>query len=268
MMFKTGFLLLTLLLSKSVAGVETIIWDGVAASIEIAVGVEQVIRFEHPTIQVGVPIEHRGITSAESINGVVYLRSAMAFDKTRYRFREKDSGTIYLIDIAARQGIGQQPPIFLKTPDAVPEHSPPEVAEAADTSSKTVPALDIEPVRHGITTLVRYAMQQVYAPARLVTPLPDLYTVSFDSTRRRLNLVPGVQVQASILGQWRNEDRYVTAIYLQNMTHEYVDLDPRYLTGRHTWTAAALMNYRLTAANSFGDATTLVTVSNDQTLQD
>ncbi len=242
----------------------TLVWDGVAPSLKIAVGIERVIKFENTKIQVGVPIEHMGVVSAESNNGVVYLRCSAPFDKTRYRFREKDSGNLFLVDLTCERGLGPLAPVAIVSPDSE-ENSlagPPITGQVPRSTVPELPPEIVPPVQYGITTLIRYAMQEVYAPSRLVDHKPDIHRLSFDDSAAPLTIVPGVRVRSRVLGQWRNERLYITAIYLQNLTSQRVDLDPRYLSGRHTWKAAALMNDELTPANTFGDATTLVTVSN------
>lgn len=110
-------------------------------------------------------------------------------------------------------------------------------------------------------------MQQVYAPQRLIEEVPDIHRVSFSVDADEINIVPGAKVKARVLGQWRNAEHYVTAVYLQNMSVEDITLDPRQLTGRHTWKSAALMNGVLTPANTYGDATTLVAISTEKWIE-
>ncbi len=249
-----------------------IVWDGVAPKIKVGVGVERVIKFDDNKIQVGVPIEHMGIASAESNNGVVYLRCSAPFKETRYRFREKESGKIFLVDVTCVSGLGPQAPIAIVSPistNPIEEEINNNLDETLATDIEPPLVEEIpEPVQYGVTTLVRYAMQQTYSPERLIDHKPDIQTIAFDSDVTSLNIVPGVEVRSRILGQWKNEGLYITSVYLQNMTNEIIDLDPRYLTGRHAWKASALMNDHLSPANTFGDATTLVTVSNNLWTED
>lgn len=253
-----------------------IVWDGVAPKINVSVGIERVIRFENTKIQVGVPIDHMGIASAESNNGVVYLRCSAPFAETRYRFREKDTGKIFNIDVSCVSGNTSLAPISIVSPKSdvliggETRHDPNPKMTDGNSQMIEEPFVEPvpEPVQYGVTTLVRYAMQRTYSPERLVDHKDDIQNISFDSDATSLNIVPGVEVRARILGQWKNEGLYITALYLQNLTGEIIDLDPRYLTGRHTWKASALMNNQLSPANTFGDATTLVTVSKNKWTED
>lgn len=273
-------LILCLLFAKTglTSSVETVTWTGVPINVVIPVGVERVIKFKHSKIQIAIPMALAGIATAESNRGVVYLRASRPFNKSRFRFREKDTGKIYAMDVTASDESGKLAPIVIVTEDDVdvseitiepdlPTPVPPEAQLPTNTPIEQVVQAPLPPVVHGYTTLVRFAMQQVYAPERLIESVPDIYRVSFNADVDAINIVPGAKVKARVLGQWRNADHYVTAVYLQNMSAENITLDPRQLTGRHTWKSTALMNGVLTPANTFGDATTLVAISDKKWME-
>lgn len=256
-------------------------WTGRPFDVTIPVGVERVFKFDAQRIQVAFPTDLWGIASAESSQGIVYVRSSRPFDNVRVRFRNKDTGKIYSINVSAVSGESDLSPVVIvddvdseidnKTPAvSVTEHMPENregVIEGVYPSGVAESAADHpldeepEPVRHGVTTLVRFAMQQVYAPERLIEALDDVYRVSFSESEQQISLLPGSEVKSRVLGQWKNSGRYITAIYLQNMSEKPVELDPRILTGRQYWQIAALMHSVLTPANRFGDSTTLVAIS-------
>lgn len=259
-------------------------WTGRPFSITIPVGIERVVKFNADRIQVAFPTDLWGIATAESSQGVVYLRTSRPFENVRVRFRNKDNGKIYSLNVTAVAGETDLSPIVIvdEIPDQIDDKTTVVNApgtdewEGAYTGGKPLPArlpnseetkaavlaeAEPEPVVHGVTTLVRYAMQHVYAPERLIDELDDVSRISFNKNAKDISLVPGVNVKSRVLGQWKHNDRYITAVYLQNMSVDEIDLDPRVLTGRHYWQIAALMHSVLSPANSFGDSTTLVAIS-------
>lgn len=257
-----------------------ITWTGRPFDITIPVGVERVVKFDAERIQVAFPTDLWGIASAESSQGIVQLRTTRPFENVRVRFRNKDNGKIYSVNVTAVAGETDMSPIVVvdEVPDelddplidtaakvpgdgAWPAQLPVELPPVSSVEVPPVELPEPEPVNHGITTLVRYAMQNVYAPERLIDELDDVSRISFDGVEREIRLVPGTSVKSRVLGQWKNNDRYITAVYLQNRTNQSIDLDPRNLTGRHFWQIAALMHSNLAPANTFGDTTTLVTIS-------
>lgn len=269
------------ILSTAIADT-TLPWRGEPLTLQIPVGVERVIRFEANKMQVGIPRDLAGIASAESNNGFVYLRAARQFEQKRFRFRDKETGRIYAIDVSAREGGAFQPVRIVDDMSAPSVPNPPATditpptdptwSALADTNripaggedtDESAAREDTAPVNHPYTALTRYAMQQLYAPARLITPLDDLVTVNV--TRETLNaLVPGARISAHVLGQWRNVDHLVTAIVLHNHSDQAVHLDPRAMRGKQFWLTAALIRDWLSPVNQPGERTGLVVISQQQ----
>ena len=250
-------------------------WRGEPLAITIPVGVERVIKFDAQMIQVGVPRSLVGIAHAESNQGIVLLRASRAFDHQRFRFRDKRTGRIVAMDVTARPGGDIQPLTIIDTlSDQTGSHNanPANPASAVEAVISEAPRVadeqrrepegehSEEPQRHGYLSLTRYAMQTLYAPKRLLTPLHDVTPINYTDTRYDA-LVPGASVHASVAGQWRNTDRIVTAVVLQNVGDKPVRLDPRALRGRQHWHTAALMSDVLAPANTYGDTTALVVIS-------
>lgn len=278
-----SFVVLAMSLSVCTAADEKELnWTGRPFDITIPVGVERVVKFNAKRIQVAFPTDLWGIATAESSQGVVYLRSSRPFENVRVRFRNKDTGKIYSLNVSAVSDESDLTPIRIideaandidnsMVPTSIDNQLPvnelgfQEVqqlpSEVPSAPVANVPVEEPEPVFHGVTTLVRYAMQNVYAPDRLIEELDDVSRISFDGEERDIKVVPGVSVKSRVLGQWRNNDRYVTAVYLQNLTDTEVELDPRILIGRQYWDIAALMHGVLQPANTYGDSTTLVAIS-------
>ena len=279
-------LLLFLSLSTSASADTTLTWRGQPLSIDIPVGIERVIRFDANKVQVGIPRDLAGIASAESNNGFVYLRAARPFGQKRFRFRDKETGRIYAIDVTASDAGAFQPvhvvdetveptipdPLNIGIEATVDPTWPVQDSLDQDTLDKNTlsnhddsAATPVEhaPVAHPYTSLTRYAMQQLYAPARLMTPLDDLVSVSVRRTELTA-LVPGASVSAQILGQWRNLDHLVTALVLHNTSDQVVHLDPRAMRGNQYWLTAALIRDWLSPVNQSGERTGLVVISQQQ----
>lgn len=264
---------------------EAIIWTGVPIKLDISVRKDRVIRFAGSRrIQVAVPMDLQGVASAESVGGVVHFRSFEPFIERPFWFRDKDTEQIYRLDITAN-GTSDRRPVVIMNPiqptdnplsdlevdasnlDVEADGESEQTAYFSQRDLNKTPAPQqqfdeevVEPVQHGVIGLTRLAFQKIYAPDRLIGELDDVYQIPVDDTAY-IHMVVGSEVSARPVAQWKNEDRFVTAFVLRNNSPKQVKLDPRKLRGSRYWESASLISDTLSPSNKYGDATSLVVIS-------
>jgi integrating conjugative element protein (TIGR03749 family) len=224
--------------------VERIPWQKTPIPIDLQVGTERLVHFPG-AVTIGMPAALEGLIRIQSIAGTVYLLARQSFASTRLIIRGVDDGRIYLLDLSASVEGAEGGPIEIFDPDT--EHAG-QGEGAPDPSA--APA-------YGYVTLTRFAAQQLYAPARLLSELPGMVRVPLK--REPVRLLRGDVVEAMPLIAWRAGDLYLTAVKLTNQTRRPQTLDPRNLRGQ--WLAATFQHNRLHAAGTEADRTVVYLIS-------
>ena len=223
---------------------ERIEWKKIPIRLELMVGQERRVAFPS-SVQVGVPGHLQPLLRTQNVNGTLYLMAHTPFDTTRIMIREIDGGQIYLFDVAASKKPGQNHPVQVFVQEAG------EASKASLlTDRDTVPKTDY-------VTLIRFAAQQLYAPARLLPDRPGI--VRTPVARDLIDLVRGGAVDARSLVAWRAGGLYITAVKLTNRTEQPQTLDPRDLRG--TWLTATFQHHRLLPAGDEADTTAVYLIS-------
>jgi len=241
-----GLLLFLSCLATGIQAQETaarrILWQKVPIAVQLTVGEERLVHFPGP-VSVGVPAILDSSLRTQTVNGTVYWRAAAPFPTTRVAIRELDSGQMYLIDLQAGLAPSDNAPIrvMLDTPAN---------GEIGAATTPGPPQLDF-------VHLTRFAAQQLYAPARLVSTLPGVVRVPLQQDA--VPLVRGGAVEATPLIAWRAGPHYVTAVKLVNRTTEPQVLDPRALRGQ--WLSATFQHARLLPVGDEADTTVVYLVS-------
>ena len=208
-----------------VTGVERVAWTETPIRITLPVGVERQVRFPGP-VRIGLPATLDGQRlRTQIVSGTVYWLAHAPFAPVRAQAREVATGRTYLLDLDAAAGAATAPVQI-----ALPAE-PLAVAPAGAAASPPAPP------RYDAVQLTRFAVQQLYAPERLLKPLPGVRPVPV--RRRPEPLVEGGAVEARPEAAWTDGALYVTAVRLTNRTREPVVLDPRRLRGR--WLARTLL---------------------------
>jgi integrating conjugative element protein (TIGR03749 family) len=226
---------------------ERIVWQKEPIRLDLTVGKERRVDFPGP-VKVGLPPKLESMVRVQSIAGTVYLLAHSAFDETRIMVRETESGRMYLLDVAASGEGGSGPPVEVYAAD-----EPPNALRRSETGGASEPPLP----SYGYVTLMRFAAQQLYAPARLLKDLPGVVRVPVK--RKKVPLVRGGEVTAQPLVAWRVGDLHLTAVKLTNRTGRALILDPRTLRGE--WLSAAFQHNRLLPKGDESDTTALYLIS-------
>lgn len=228
---------------------ERLVWRKVPLQIQLRVGEERLIHFPQ-SISIGVPQSLSSRLRSQSINGTLYLLARAPFENTRVMVRSEEGGPLYILDIAAipdHPEAPEQPAIHV-----VPEDS----SRLGDHKTQATDQV-VFPSQWGYVALTRFAAQQLYAPARLISDRAGIVPVPVD--QHPVNLVHGGQVEAVPISAWRTGRYFVTAVKLINQSPKAVVLDPRELRGR--WLAATFQHNRLLPAGDEADTTTLYLIS-------
>jgi integrating conjugative element protein (TIGR03749 family) len=224
---------------------ERIEWKKAPIRLELVVGQEQRIEFP-AAVKVGVLASVQPLLRTQSVNETVYLLAHAPFDSSRLMVRELDSGRIYLFDVTATEEGGASHPI--------------QIYIAGDTETANdlaTEANDSDQGQPGYIQLVRFAAQQLYAPARLVKDRPGIVRVPI--SRDPINLLHGGAIEATPLVAWRANGLYLTAVKLTNRTEQPQTLDPRDLRG--AWLTATFQHHRLLPKGDEADTTAVYLIS-------
>jgi integrating conjugative element protein (TIGR03749 family) len=227
---------------------ERIAWRKVPIEITLPVGDERLLHFPEP-VKVGLPPQLQAQLRLQSIDGTLYARANAPFDETRVLVQGLESGQMYVLDLSSSVD-GASTAITVYRPDDPGLR--PATQSPADQAERTPWASP-----YGYATLTRFAAQQLYAPARLLAPLPGVVRVPV--RREPMPLVRGGAVTAEPLIAWRSGSHYLTAVQLTNTSDAPVTLDPRELRGR--WLAATFQHNRLQAAGSEADRTVVYLIA-------
>jgi len=211
------FGLLIVMLIPIAQAVEILHWQRLPLSVPLIVGQERIV-FIDKNVRVGVPANVAGRLRVQSAGGAVYLRASEPIEPTRLQLQDADTGALILLDISARAA-----------KEGEPELEPVRIVEGDTTSDSTMqPPPRQTPIA---VVLTRFAAQNLYAPLRMIEPVPGIMRVNL---RRDLNLetlLPTLPVQAMALAAWRLENQWVTAVRLTNTSDDWITLDPRLLQG-------------------------------------
>lgn len=229
------------------------VWNNIPIKVVLPVGIERRIDFPVP-VKIEWPDSIRDKTRNLQLreNGSVYWTAEESFPLTRVNVFAL-SGESWLLDVEARPEASARTLAIVD--DRFTDDRVPAAGNAAGRSSKKGPAYDYDAV-----DLVRFAAQQLYAPRRLVKPLPGVVRVPVSTTD--LPLYRGGTLRTAPIAQWKSpgvSPMFVTAVRVTAEALDAVDLDPRYLRG--DWLSAAPQHGRVEPVGEAGNTTVWYLVS-------
>ncbi len=272
MNLRAWFLALGILAAADVNAVELMQWDRIPLAIPLIVGQERVV-FVDQNVRVGMPPHLVGMLRVQSTGGAVYLRASQEIPPTRLQLQNVATGEIMLVDIAATpaaEGQAKLEPAKIvagATPatyygDSTPARSAVKQPATSEEDAPSAPRHETPaPV-----ALTRYAAQMLYAPLRTVEPVDGISQVRIDRALDLSTLLPVLPVEASVLGAWRLDNSYVTAIKLRNMGSQQLTMSPTELMGN--FTTATFQHPYLGARGNASDTTTLYLVTQGKGLKE
>jgi integrating conjugative element protein (TIGR03749 family) len=202
----------------------TLEWRRLPIPVYMTVGVERVIHLPQEAA-IGLPsaLNNPQVFRALSTGGSLYLMALQAFDQQRLQIRLAD-GRFILLDVAAAVKKAPKPsqPLTIVLPDEVAAEAEPEWV--SEPSEPAVTPFD----------LIRYAMQSVHSPKRLVDPVPGI-TIAPVAKRSVSKLYDnGAHLGLVLipLRSWAAGGLYVTAIRVENRHSHDMVLSPIRVQGR------------------------------------
>lgn len=228
---------------------EHVVWNKIPISFVVPVGTERLISFPGPVVFHNTdPTLTSDKIAILNNAGTLYIKAKQAFDPIRVPIILKETGEVILLDLSAKANADDSPAEVLLPTSPSDQQGTNKTASEARTASVDYPRL------------MRFAIQHLYAPTRLVHEDSAIYRTPM-YTSKSVFLVPNNKVTAMPLIGWRGGDLYITAILLKNILKERVHLNPTALNGR--WLAASYYptNY-LTPQGTKHDRTTLFLISN------
>lgn len=267
MNLRAWVLALGLFAAADVKAVELMQWDRIPMAIPLIVGQERIV-FVDQNVRVGMPPQLAGMLRVQSTGGAVYLLASQEIPPTRLQLQNVATGEIMLVDIAATPAAegqaklepakivaGAAPSIYYG--DAAAAQAPTKRPATSEEEEDVTPAPRHEtPVPVALT---RYAAQMLYAPLRTVEPVAGISQVRVDRTLDLSTLLPVLPVEASVLGAWRLDNSYVTAVKLRNLSAQQLTMNATELMGN--FTTATFQHPYLGARGNASDTTTLYLVT-------
>ena len=251
-------------LLASTASATTVVWRKTPISVELIVGVEQMVVLPQDGA-VGLPpaLGNPHLFRTLVTGGTAYWTALEAFAPTRIKVR-LDSGEYLLFDVSAR--VEKAPPAQVETLQVV-------LADEADGPDPQSSHSPDGPAPVTLFELIRYAAQDLYAPARLVAPVPGVRSVPVGLTGNMTALYDqgkhrGLMVQPH--KAWAAAGLYVTAFIVTNEHSHRMILDNRKV--RHAnnaqrngvaphFIASSFFETELTPRGTSGNRTTLFIVT-------
>ncbi len=252
--------------------VEILRWDRIPLALPLIVGQERIV-FVDQNVRVGLPRNLVDKLRVQSTGGALYLLAKEPIEPTRLQLQNMKSGEIMLVDIIATVGkpnqaapepakivAGESLATRYGQVDSKPTN---RQATAPSVQASTQTADDDPPTPRRETPLpvvmTRYAAQMLYAPLRTVEPVDGIAQVNLKRGMDLATLLPTLPVAASVLGSWRLDEYWVTAVKICNTSAQHLTLDPRDLMG--DFITATFQHPYLGAKGDASDTTTVYLVT-------
>lgn len=236
---------------------EIIRWQRQPIQIELHVGQERIVVVDR-AMRVGVPPTLAERLRVQSADGALYLLAKDTFPATRVELQDADTGNLVFLDVHATQSDTRE---LLEPVRILLTKAPADDDKSERPSAETSREEAREPA--GLTPtamlLTRYAAQNFYAPLRTVESVPGITPTQVHPTLDLSALLPILPVNLNVLGAWRLEDEWVTALRVTNQTSTWQSLDPRTLQG--DFVAATFQHRQLGPRGESTDTTVLYLIT-------
>ncbi|WP_016971162.1 TIGR03749 family integrating conjugative element protein [Pseudomonas tolaasii] len=224
--------------------VEILRWDRIPLALPLIVGQERIV-FVDQNVRVGLPRNLVDKLRVQSTGGALYLLAKEPIEPTRLQLQNMNSGEIMLVDIIATVGKPNQAapePAKIVAGESLAtrygqvDSKPTNRQAAAPSIQASAQNADEDPPTPRRETplpvvMTRYAAQMLYAPLRTVEPVDGIAQVNLKRGMDLATLLPTLPVAASVLGSWRLDEYWVTAVKIRNNSAQHLTLDPRDLMG-------------------------------------
>ena len=217
---RAGAVAAALLLGGTAAHAETVRWERAPIALRLEVGRERMVAFPLGG-DVGIPraLVDAGALRVDFVNDTAYWNAYAPFEAHRVPVRLAD-GTTVLFDVSAGEAAPGAAPGVLR------------VVRAGDGGAATAGEAAGPSEGERVLRLIRFAVQQDYAPARVAGTLPGAVrgTVEVDGDLSRLyRHADAGRLEVLPRATWRALGLHVTGLEFVNAGDDPVALDPRLL---------------------------------------
>lgn len=222
-----------------------IVWNRKPIKITLPVGKERFISFpSEMKFGYNMNLLPASMLRVENNNKTLYLLAKRPFNTKRVQVKLVN-GEVILLDINARKYANDNP------------------VDIILLSSKTLDSVQNNKnwAKINYVSLTRYAIQQLYAPQRLLKNKMNITRFPME-VNHIVPLFYDNSILVMPLASWRGRDLYVTALLVKNLLNQFIRLDPRLLCGN--WkTASFYPKMALLPSGSpiNGDVSTLFVIS-------
>ena len=238
---------LTLLASYAFADI-TMVWNKTPLNISVPVGSvthpEQLQLTFPEKVIFGMPADISGDLTVMNDNRTLYLSTDKAFSLHRNVMVKTKSGKTILINLSANKGASYAPIkiVYLQKSETVK-------SDDSDCPSQKVSMVE----------LTRYAVQQLYAPQRLLHSVAGITEVN-QFNGKSYNLISDGSLTAMPLYSWTGGGMVITAVLLKNNLNIPVNITPKMVCGQ--WVAfTPYPQSKVLARGSRYDTTTAFLIS-------
>lgn len=219
---------------------EHVLWDKTPISLSLALNAERLVHFPQ-AIRV-LDNEAGDEVAILKVQDSLYLKPLKEFTNKRLVLQLMPDEEVVILNLSANKDFKALTPVEV-------------LLENKKSEGETGKSLSFD---FNAINLTRFAIQSLYAPARLLT-IPEGLSRTPMQTRRHIQLVKGASIEAHPLISWRGGDNYVTAVELKNLLNHAIILDPRHLMG--DWQTASFYPTNTLEARGKDDTTTVFLVS-------
>ncbi|OGT35655.1 MAG: integrating conjugative element protein [Gammaproteobacteria bacterium RIFCSPHIGHO2_12_FULL_37_14] len=228
-----------------------VVWDGIPIAFSVPVGQERILKFPG---SVTLNNSNARLTtdkvSIQNNAGFLYIKAKKEFRSIRLDFTLSSTGQVILVDLSA-QGSVSDTPVSVVLSDNKSQNT---VSTNANQDQNNIQSVND-------VTLMRYAIQHLYAPQRLISHNNSITRVPME-TQQSVDLFDDKSVMAMPLISWNAGNLYVTAVLLKNNWDEKILLNPRNINGN--FIAASFYPSRIiNPKGGNNDRSTVFLVSNE-----
>lgn len=231
-----------------------VVWDGIPVAFSVPVGQERILKF--PGSVTLNNTNARLTTNKVSIQnnaGFLYIKAKKTFKPIRLDFTLTSTGQVILVDLSAKD-IGSDTPVSVVLSDNNNQDNTTNNSQQNPHNQNNIQSVND-------VTLMRYAIQHLYAPERLIAHNNSIARVPMQ-TQPSVDLFDDKSVLAMPLISWNAGELYVTAVLLKNNWDEKILLNPRNING--SFVAASFYPSRIiNPKGSNDDRSTVFLVSNE-----
>jgi integrating conjugative element protein (TIGR03749 family) len=244
---------------------ERVVFERAPVRVPLPVGRERLVTLP-AAAALRVPADMDQVAAIQNIDRTLYVKAKVAFSPIRIVAQLIDSGQQIPMDfVADKTTAASTSELQVSVIDPHGGSGGSGAGQDAQAGQAGQTSQDLESGASGTQTrgldmveLTRYAVRQLYAPARLATRVPGVIQVQVAQVAVPA-LIRGVNADVAPLGAWKSGPLYVTAVRVTNRSRYPLEIPLEQLRG--SWIAATAQHGRIGPAGSDTGTTVIYLVS-------